>query len=282
MCMSPTVIRNSETEYHVGVPCGKCPLCIRRKASAWSFRLLEEEKVSTSSHFLTFTYDDDHVSNSRNGYGTLSKRDLQLFFKKLRKASSRNSGVESQSSYKYFSVGEYGTDTRRPHYHSLLFESSGMASVVELVSKCWDKGHVYFGDVNGASIGYVLKYMLKKLNWRMGVNDDREPPFTLMSKGIGVSYLDLKMCEWHKSNLLMRMYVNLPGDQKLAMPRYYKDKLYSKEDRELISTFSKERLQAEFDRMVKEGGLEWKYNRIIAINAAKANLFCNSFKNEKL
>lgn len=43
------------------------------------------------------------------------------------------------------------------------------------------------------------------------------------------------MIEWHGKDLLNRMYVNLDGGKKAAMPRYYKDKLYSHEERILVA-----------------------------------------------
>jgi len=36
------------------------------------------------------------------------------------------------------------------------------------------------------------------------------------------------MKKWHKSDLENRMYVNLEDGKKIAMPRYYKDKIYTK------------------------------------------------------
>lgn len=36
------------------------------------------------------------------------------------------------------------------------------------------------------------------------------------------------MVEWHKSDLCNRMYINVGDGKKAAMPRYFKDKIYSK------------------------------------------------------
>lgn len=45
------------------------------------------------------------------------------------------------------------------------------------------------------------------------------------------------MKAWHLSDLEQRMYCNASGGKKIAMPRYYKDKLYTPEQRELIALF---------------------------------------------
>ena len=79
----------------------------------WSFRLREELKDSESAHFLTLTYDDEHIIITGNNEPTLYKRDVQLFLKSLRKLQKQK--------IKYYFVGEYGGKTDRPHYHAIIF-----------------------------------------------------------------------------------------------------------------------------------------------------------------
>ena len=89
----------------IEVPCGKCVACRQNHARAWSFRCLAElQCTSKPSWFLTITYDDAHNPN------VLSKRDLQLFNKRLRKA---------YGPFRFFACGEYGDGTHRPHYNGL-------------------------------------------------------------------------------------------------------------------------------------------------------------------
>jgi len=203
----------------VTVPCGKCPKCIARRVSGWSFRLLQEEKISLSAHFITLTYDSKYVPITSGGLLTLFKRDTQLFFKRLRKAHEKE---EILVPIKYYLVGEYGGRTLRPHYHAILFNAK-----LELINDAWKRGHIYYGSVSGASVGYTLKYMSKqKKRFRISEVDDRLPEFALMSKGLGSSYLNEVNCNWHVEDLVNRMYCTVVGGVKLAMPRYYKDKLY--------------------------------------------------------
>lgn len=158
-----------------------------RLVSAWSFRLVQEGKVSDSSLFLTLTYDTDHVPITPNGFMSLNKKDHRVFIKALRK-------LVPDKKLKYFIVGEYGGKTKRPHYHMLLFNANHKA-----VCTAWKKGSVHFGDVNGASIGYTLKYMFKG-PWRpMHRNDDREPQFRNMSKSLR-SFLSVTSHEAMASN----------------------------------------------------------------------------------
>lgn len=227
----------------IPVPCGKCPACLSRRVSGWSFRLIQEDKHAESSHFITLTYDTSHVHITRNGFMSLCKRDLQLFFKRLRKNHSGN----GTSGIKYYAVGEYGGRTRRPHYHIILFNSK-----VELIQPSWQKGQVHYGQVSGASVGYTLKYMTKPKKWQHK-NDDREPEFSIMSKGLGASYLTEKMVEWHKADLEQRMYCNIDG-KKIAMPRYYKNKIYDERERAKISSAQRQQMNEDNVKLILANG----------------------------
>lgn len=174
-CMTPFGVRDKVTNNTIAVPCGKCPACTARRASAWSFRLMEEEKVSSSAHFITLTYDTAHVPLTPSGFMDLQKRDLQLFFKRLRKAQSK---VDPLRRIRYYACGEYGGRTRRPHYHAIVFNVD-----LELIQPAWDLGQVHYGQVTKASVGYCLKYMSKTKRIPEHARDDRQREFALMSKG---------------------------------------------------------------------------------------------------
>lgn len=170
-CITPYQVKKkiNPTET-IPVPCGKCPACMARRVSGWSFRLMQENKNHTSSHFITLTYDTNTVPISKNGFMSLCKRDIQLFFKRLRKASN---GIL----IKYYAVGEYGSKTFRPHYHLIMF-----GVPLDNIQPAWNQGQVHYGQLTEASVGYTLKYMCKPKLIPMHRNDDRQPEFSLMSK----------------------------------------------------------------------------------------------------
>jgi len=66
-------------------------------------------------------------------------------------------------------------------------------------------------------------------------NDDRVKEFQLMSKGLGKNYLTDKMIRWHKDDLVNRMYIPIQDGKKIAMPRYYKDKMYNESEKTRIA-----------------------------------------------
>lgn len=236
--MTPLCIKNKFTGITEPVPCGKCPVCLKRKVSGWSFRLLQEDKVSENAHFVTLTYSTDHVPITKNGFMNLCKRDLQLFWKKLRKAHG------DERTIKYYVVGEYGGRSKRPHYHAIIFNAD-----LEKIQPAWDLGNVHYGEVSGASVGYTLKYMMKPKTIPMHKNDDRLPEFALMSKRLGMAYLTKRIIAWHLADEENRMYVNLTDGRKVAMPRYYKDKIYDLYQRKRIGAITRKKM---LEKMEKE------------------------------
>lgn len=228
---------------------------MKRRTSGWSFRLIKEGERSSTALFVTLTYDTKYVPITDNGYMSLSKADVQKFMKRLRKLSD--------SKLKYYLCGEYGTMKMRPHYHLIIFNAD--REKVELAWSLGKKklGDIYIGEVNEASIGYTLKYMSKPGKIPLHANDDRIKEFSLMSKGLGSNYLTHKMVKWHKNDLKNRCFVPMIDNKKIAMPRYYKDKIYSETDKLEIANHMKiqsevtdlkiqEELGAQFDKIMVE------------------------------
>lgn len=240
-CITPFVRRDKLTGDNVPFPCGKCPQCLARRVSGWSFRLMQQDKVSLTAHFLTLTYATEHLPISKNGFPTLTKGqqgDLTLFFKRLRQAHQRlykklRVSKQSRRPIKYYACGEYGTQRARPHYHVIIFDC-----FLELIQPSWQKGQVHYGFVSAASVGYTLKYMCKQGKIPMHQRDDRQKEFSVMSKGLGASYLSEKMRAWHRNSLEERQYCPLPDGKKIAMPRYYRDKLYTEMEKKRLQFFA--------------------------------------------
>lgn len=233
-CISPIRIRKnlSKEIYPDGlvVGCGKCVGCQIAKRREWSLRLLHEMNYHDSSMFLTLTYSQSHLPTT----GSLQKRDLQLFFKLLRK---RLHALRIAKGIKYFACGEYGETGLRPHYHMILFGLNHLNVLhQEIIKSCWAKaedGCYCFAQVEQGSIEYVVSYMDKvdktnSLDYiKVEVQDKQllladiqvEAPFHLMSKGLGLRYLERK-AEQIKKDKYLRY-----GKLKLSIPRYYKKKL---------------------------------------------------------
>lgn len=250
-----------ERGYPFPVPCGKCQPCFARRVSGWSKRLMEEEKDAILSWFVTLTYDNDHVPLTKNGFMTLVKKDVQDFMKRLRYYSPK--GVK----IKYYAAGEYGSDTMRPHYHIILFNAQP-----DHIDRAWCEngqtiGNVYYGNVQEASVGYTLKYISKKGKIPMHKRDDRQPEFSLSSTKLGAKYID-RMGKWHEEDIMNRMYCNIEDGKKIAMPRYYKDKLYTKEQREHIGSTLAGKQEDELKKKIERYGPNYYRDKAEADKAA--------------
>lgn len=217
------------------MPCSKCPLCKERRLNAWAFRLAQHAKAAHSLTFITLTYDTKTVPITNNGYLSLSSRDVQLFLKRLRK---RNTDKIS-----YYLAAEYGTKTDRPHYHVILFNAE-----INTINGAWGLGRIHYGDVNPQTIRYTLKYISKKSSVKASTHDDRQREFARMSKRLGATYLTKAMIKWHKSDLENKMYCAIEDNKKIGMPRYYKDKIYTNDERLVIS----KKYKAEMRKMLEQ------------------------------
>lgn len=192
----------------IKIPCGKCRGCRSQKARAWADRMVLELDHSKKAVFLTLTYNNEHVPcrfDQCTGQAvlTLNKRDLQLFFKRLRKRFPDND-------LRYYACGEYGSNTHRPHYHVILY-GIGLEDIPDLqlkgmnelgdpyyksdlfAEKIWKNGFCLFANVSWKTCAYVARYVKKK---DLGLLSDEyverviEPEFSVSSRnpGIGLYY----------------------------------------------------------------------------------------------
>lgn len=206
-CLKPFYLVNRD----MYVPCGKCVYCCQTRANAWAARLYWESRDTWSSAFVTLTYEEKYLT-IKKGVSQLNMEDLQKYFKRLRKA-----GLE----FRYYAVGEYGTRYGRPHFHILFFFRK--EPDLEIVREKWGMGIVHIGSVTPASVNYCLTYIsLRKKRY------NRVYEFATMSKKLGATYLSKQMIAWHKDGRKNYSYVD---GKKVALARYYKDKIFSKLDR---------------------------------------------------
>nr|QJB21634.1 MAG: replication initiator protein [Microvirus sp.] len=227
-CISPMSVarpNGKNSQDRVTVPCGKCMACLQSKRNQWAYRLNNELKHAQNAFFITLTYDDDHLPQG----GSLDKRALQLFLKRLRHdllpvGTSLPHLSQSVLKLKYYIVGEYGTKSERPHYHCLLFNLHSEIKIDKLLLKHWTYGQHHIGKVSSASISYTAKYVINK-NYEVQF---KEPCFALISSkpGIGSNYLSTHGM-YHKKN---KIFYGQTQGQKVALPRYYKDRIFNRRE----------------------------------------------------
>jgi hypothetical protein len=196
------------------VPCGRCGYCLSNRRKAWSFRLQKELREHNSASFITLTYSDENLVLATDDrgitYPVLHKPDWQNFMKRLRKAQSRITDTK----IKYYAVGEYGSQTKRPHYHGIMFSLD--PRLREHIDEIWGQGHSHVGNVTNDSIDYVTKYVVDKYESKHYL----VPPFASISNGIGLKHLERNYDRYKGQSVV----VNGRG-YKQVVPRYYRDKM---------------------------------------------------------
>lgn len=193
----------------IWVPCGRCILCRIQRAKEWSTRLCHEIGYWDKTAFVTLTYAPEHLPAS----GSVSKRELQLFFKRLRKNLAT-----FDRKIAYYASGEYGDENGRPHYHVILFGMDNSKADKLLLEKAWGLGIVYPGTATYDSCRYVADYVQKKLYGLRAKEYEEagiEQPFSLMSQKIGKRW-----AEDNYSQLIANHGFTLHG-AKQSIPRYY-------------------------------------------------------------
>lgn len=218
MCSKPVYL----AKLNMRVPCGQCMNCRISRTTQWVIRLEHEFYMSGSKGmWITLTYDDENVPRCKDGL-TLSKSDLQKFFKRLRRYYDR---MESNiRRFKYLAVGEYGGTLGRPHYHCIIIGLNLEEDNQVAVEACWQNGEIHFGCVEKDSIRYTVDYVQsafiskdKRLMRKM--YGSLEKPFQIQSQGLGKSYaID------NKAEIISKGKINYRG-KELSVPRYYYEKV---------------------------------------------------------
>lgn len=228
-------IKHTEME----LPCGKCIGCKLEYSRQWAVRCVHESMMHEYNSFLTLTYRPENEPQDKS----VTKREMQLFIKKLRKATGKK--------LRYFLAGEYGEKGWKPHYHLIIFgynfpdkeywgqsPAGSRLYVSPQLSKIWDKGYHSIGEVTVQSAAYTARYCMKKQ--QIAANEDGtiplvdkdtgelhilQPEFILMSRrpGLGKGWY-----EKYKTDAFPKDFITIDGS-KNSIPKYY-DTLYELEN----------------------------------------------------
>lgn len=183
-CHSPSRVRVSRKAAYGGplahtswtqtVGCGNCLGCRLDQGRDWTLRLWHEAITSRYASFVTLTYDDEHLPANYS----LEPKHLREFIKRLRDSYRRETYEDgSPVRITYYAVGEYGSTTKRPHYHAVIFGAPLLDRVPAdcsrpvwqspTIERAWRYGWSEFDAVTVASVAYVAGYVRKKVSARM-------------------------------------------------------------------------------------------------------------------
>lgn len=232
------------------VPCRKCIACRISRVSDWTTRMIFENEVHESSCFITLTYAQEALPFNME----LDRKELQRFFKRLRKNTGRK--------IKYFACGEYGEKNKRPHYHAIIFGIGVMDHWYNEMHQCeggpvfdsWNqKGHprgfVTVTPVHVNRMRYCAKYLLK------GTEESEQfwlyqGPFQFTSKGLGLEHAEIS-----RDRLVEDQELVINGRNR-GIPKYFKDKL-GIEGNEIYCKVLKEKLKYWKEKGYEIGPTSW-------------------------
>lgn len=217
--------------YEVEVNCGKCIECRKKKAREWSIRLQEELKRDTFINgekqtplFITLTFSNEKAKELIEKYNLIelndiAKKAVRLMMERYRK--------KNKISFKHWLVTELGEETSRLHLHGIIWLNINK----EELTKLWSYGHVDIRPyLSTAGVNYITNYSLK-----LDAQHAFYKPLICCSKGIGENYItdDVKILKKF-NGVNTPDYYTLNNGQKVALPKYYRNKIYSEEERQQL------------------------------------------------
>lgn len=226
-----------------------------KKKTAWAIRCMHEAQMHRHNHYITLTYDNEHLPENRS----LVLDDWQLFAKRVRKR---------HGPFRFLHCGEYGEKELRPHLHAIMFgldlsqskprgkelkrtsyvsvplkandKSKFPLRVHETLTDLWTNGFHTVGAVTFDSAAYVAKYTTKRMTGKKaqaaiervdpttGECWEVLPEYATMSRnpGLGATWFE-KYCD----DVYPDNFVVMKG-QKMQPPAYY-DELLGRRDPEM-------------------------------------------------
>lgn len=210
---------------YVTAACGKCYECKKQKGRAWQVRLSEEIRNDPNAIFVTLTISDESWEVLKRKYSLSTEEDyikkmVRLFLERIRK--------QTKKSVKHWFTTERGeNNTERYHLHGLIWgDVNG-----ELTKALWQYGFVFIGQyVNEKTTNYITKYITK-----LDKKHKDFTPITLCSAGIGKGYLNRSDSELnrYREKKTIETY-RLRNGTKINLPIYYRNKIYTEEEREKL------------------------------------------------
>lgn len=212
----------------VPVACGNCIECRKAKAREWQVRLNEELKTTKYAYFITLDFAPKPLQELCEKYNlkesnAVAGKAVRLFLERVRK--------DYKKSIKHWLITELGqTNTERIHLHGIFFLDFP-------INNDWLKKYWKYGEradtgkyCNSRTINYIIKYVTK-----IDTTHKNFKPQIFCSKGLGSKYITEFAKRKHEYNGQdTKDYYTLPNGAKVSLPIYYRNKLFTEEEREKL------------------------------------------------
>lgn len=236
--------------------CGQCRGCRAERARQWAVRCVHEAAMNTrpvgpadvaagavpgsrvsNNCFVTLTYHPSKLPLDLS----LDVSHWQKFAKRVRK---------ELGPFRFFHCGEYGEESRRPHYHACIFGLDFHEDRIYLkgnldkrlytsprLERLWSYGLVSIGNLDYESAAYVARYVAKKMTGPLAdghylrVDESTgeawsvRPEYCTMSRrpGLGTSWFDRYMDDVYPADEVIHK------GKKHLPPKFYDSKLSESE-----------------------------------------------------
>lgn len=212
---------------YVSVGCGNCMECRKQKANEWRTRLYEEIQHHKYNYFVTLTFAPEQLEKLCKTYklnecNAIAGKAVRLFLERVRK--------EKKTSLKHWLITELGQhNTERIHLHGIIFNDMPITN--EWLQEKWQYGESDTGKYcNGRTINYIVKYVTK-----VDTTHKNFKAQIFCSKGIGSQYInDFAKRKHQYKGTETKEYYTLPDGRKIGLPIYYRNKLFTEEEREKL------------------------------------------------
>lgn len=225
---NPPKPKDNRTLY-VPVKCGKCEECRKALANEWKIRFAEEFEIEKERWDVTLTFSEESLmkldaetpmKETEYRDNTIATEATRRFLERWRKKHTK--------SVKHWFITELGHEsTERIHLHGIMFCS---ADKIKDLKEIWKYGHVDIGTYcNERTIGYCVKYITKV--------DNKHKDFMgkiLNSAGIGANYMKREKHLNIYQGRETKDYYKTKEGYKLGLPIYYRNHLYTEEQREKL------------------------------------------------
>lgn len=253
MCLYPRLIKNRRYEKTkknggvippipdkrvtmVSIGCENCIECRMQKAREWKVRLMEDIRRRTNGKFITLTFSDESIAELSDiegktrglrGYeldNAIATVAMRRFLERWRK--------KYEKSLRHWAVTELGQNgTENIHIHAIVWTDEDAKEV----ARVWQYGHMFPNDwrenyVTERTVNYIAKYVSKVDRLHRGYKSK-----ILTSPGIGQGYeiTGAGRLNRFKGEKTREVYVTRQGI-KLALPIYYRNKIYTEQEREKL------------------------------------------------
>lgn len=250
---------------YIEIPCGECKECKKKRKEMWRLRIENELLDSKSAIFFTGTFSDKAIENIKKQYGVKEENDIatkanRLFLERLRK--------KYDIKLTHWCITELGKEKGRIHIHGIFFikENQDVKYIKDKVKREWDFGWNYLGYVDqGKTINYITKYMLKE-----NENFKEFKPKVLASKNIGIGFIERnkRFYKYKEENGEIKANTKMEylDGRETYLIKYYKEKLYTTEERENILLSMLDENKRKINSRVFKGydlETELEYNRFL-------------------